>query len=306
MAEHRMLSKSVLSSDRFLDLPATAQMLYIHIGLNADDDGFTDRLNSIRRQVGSSKQDVTSLVNAGYIYVFDSGVAVDMYWNVNNSIRKDRRKPTVHQAEMQLLTLVDSGKYELKPSDNQMSTNCQPSDNQMSAQAKISKDKISKDNIIPSNEQTTSSLDIAEPVDKSVDNSDNVGNAEPDPDNDRPASLDGMDLYLMESPAAFNLFRSEYPRRQGALRDVQVAWVTAVAGGAAPGDLVMAARKYATECRANKTELQYIKMPQNFISSGVWRQYAPKYLPNCPHCHGQGTYETDSGMIMCDCDRRYG
>lgn len=160
-------------------------------------------------------------------------------------------------------------------------------------------------NNIPSNKQTTSSLDIAEPVDKPVDNSDNVGNAEPDPDNERPASLDGMDLYLMESPAAFNLFRAEYPRRQGALRDVQVAWVTAVAAGAAPGDLVMAARKYAAECQAEKTEQKYIAMPQNFLKD-KWRTYIPKYSPGCTKCHGSGTYERDNQMYMCDCDRRYG
>ena len=158
---------------------------------------------------------------------------------------------------------------------------------------------------IPSNIQTTSCKDIGIYPQQPVDNSGNVGNAEPDPDNDRPASLDGMDLYLMESPAAFNLFRTEYPRRQGALRDVQVAWVTAVAAGAAPGDLVMAARKYAAECQAEKTEQRYIAMPQNFLKD-KWRAYIPKYSPGCTKCHGSGTYERDNQMYMCDCDRRYG
>ena len=142
---------------------------------------------------------------------------------------------------------------------------------------------------------------------KSVDNSDNVGNAEPDPDNDRPASLDGMDLYKLSSRDAFEMFRQKYPRRQGALRDVQTAWVTATVGShILPGDLVRAAERYAEECRENGTEARFIKMPQNFISSGTWKQYAPKYLPSCPRCHGQGTYEQDGGMVMCDCDRRYG
>jgi len=158
---------------------------------------------------------------------------------------------------------------------------------------------------IPSNIQTTSCKDIGTYPQQPVDNSDNVGNAEPDPENERPASLDGMDLYLMESPAAFNLFRAEYPRRQGALRDVQVAWVTAVAAGAAPGDLVMAGRKYAAECKREKTEQKYIAMPQNFLKD-KWRTYIPKYSPGCTKCHGSGTYERDSQLYMCDCDRRYG
>ena len=109
----------------------------------------------------------------------------------------------------------------------------------------------------------------------------------------------------MESPAAFNLFRTEYPRRQGALRDVQVAWVTAVAGGAAPGDLVMAARKYAAECKTEKTEQKYIAMPQNFLKD-KWRTYIPKYSPGCTKCHGKGVYEDGDRMVMCSCDRRYG
>ena len=175
---------------------------------------------------------------------------------------------------------------------------CQPSDNQMSAQDKISKDKLSKDNI-PSNKQTTSNKDIEQPVDNSV------GNAEPEAKKQQPASLDGMDLYSLPGKDCFTIFRNEYPRHQGALREVQTAWVTAVAAGVAPGDLVMACRKYAKLCREEKTEEKYIKMPQNFISSGTWKQYVPKYLPSCPHCHGQGVYEGDNGMIMCDCGRRY-
>ena len=298
MANHRMISKNVIETDAFLDLPPAAQMLYIHIGLNADDDGFTDRLKTICRMMGASKSDIKALEDAGYIYVFPSGVAVDMYWNVNNSIRKDRKKPTAYQEEMQSLQMVDSGQYILKPSDNQTTTECQPSDNQMSAQDKISKDKLSKDNI-PSNKQTTSNKDIEQPVDNSV------GNAEPEAKKQQPASLDGMDLYSLPGKDAFTIFRNEYPRHQGALREVQTAWVTAVAGGVAPGDLVMACRKYARICKEEKTEEKYIKMPQNFISSGTWKQYVPKYLPSCPHCHGQGVYEGDNGMIMCDCDRRY-
>ena len=155
-----------------------------------------------------------------------------------------------------------------------------------------------KDNI-PSNKQTTSNKDIEQPVDNSV------GNAEPEAKKQQPASLNGMDLYSLPRKDAFTIFRNEYPRHQGALREVQTAWVTAVADGVAPGDLVMACRKYARICKEEKTEEKYIKMPQNFISSGTWKQYMPKYLPSCPHCHGQGVYEGDNGMIMCDCDRRY-
>ena len=302
MASRRMISAAVFSSDKFMDMQPVTQLLYLQIGLNADDDGFTNRINAIRRMVGATQENVNELIDAGFIYIFDSGVTVDMLWNVNNSVRKDRYHQTVYQEEYALLTLDTDGRYVFKPSDNQMDTSGIPSDNQMDTEVRLGKDRL--DNI-PSNKQSTSSLDIAETVDNPVDNSDNVGNAEPDPENERPASLDGMDLYLMESPAAFNLFRAEYPRRQGALRDVQVAWVTAVAAGASPGDLVMAGRKYAAECKAEKTEQKYIAMPQNFLKD-KWRTYIPKYSPGCTKCHGSGTYERDNQLYMCDCDRRYG
>lgn len=156
-------------------------------------------------------------------------------------------------------------------------------------------------NIIPSNIQSKSSNSIDSYPQQPVDNS----NAQQTADTVRPASLDGMDLYNLSSPEAFNLFRVEYPRHQGALRDVQAAWLTAIAGGAAPGDLVMAARKYARKCQEEKTEQRYISMPQTFLRDR-WRDYIPKYSPGCQHCHGQGMYETDAGMVMCDCDKRYG
>lgn len=158
-----------------------------------------------------------------------------------------------------------------------------------------------KDKDIPSNIQTTSSNSIGTYPQQPVDKSDAQQTAAPV----RAASLDGWDLYNLSSSEAFNLFRVEYPRHQGVLKDVQAAWLVAVAGGAAPGDLVMAARKYARQVREEKTEQRYISMPQTFLRDR-WRDYIPKYSPGCPHCHGKGVYDGDGGMIMCDCDRRYG
>ena len=40
MAKRRMFSLDVVDTDRFLDMPATTQNLYFHLGMRADDDGF--------------------------------------------------------------------------------------------------------------------------------------------------------------------------------------------------------------------------------------------------------------------------
>ena len=40
MAERRMMSKSVIETDAFMDMPFSTQALYFHLLLRADDDGF--------------------------------------------------------------------------------------------------------------------------------------------------------------------------------------------------------------------------------------------------------------------------
>ena len=42
MAEKRMFSKQIIDSDAFLDMPLSAQALYFHLSMRADDDGFVD------------------------------------------------------------------------------------------------------------------------------------------------------------------------------------------------------------------------------------------------------------------------
>ena len=40
MANRRMFSLDVIDTDNFLDMPLSAQGLYFHLGMRADDDGF--------------------------------------------------------------------------------------------------------------------------------------------------------------------------------------------------------------------------------------------------------------------------
>jgi len=240
---------------------------------------------------------------------FSDDKLLDITWKTNIKIKVDHNKQRYQEV---VEARRESGKMGGRPKKEENQTKPKKANGFSENQTKPKKADCDCDcdcdcdKDIPSNIQSTSNKDIAtypqQPVDNS--NSDNVGNAQQSAEPEQKKSLDGMDLYLLESPAAFNLFRSEYPRKQGALRDVQTAWVVAVAGGAAPGDLVMAARKYASQCKKEKTEPKYIAMPQNFLKD-KWRAYIPEYSPGCPHCHGQGVYEKDGGMILCDCNRRY-
>ena len=47
MARKRSFSRDVITSTSFLDMPLSAQGLYFHLCMNADDDGFIDNSTSV-------------------------------------------------------------------------------------------------------------------------------------------------------------------------------------------------------------------------------------------------------------------
>lgn len=99
MANRRMFSLDVVDTDAFIDMPVTAQALYFHLGMRADDDGFISSPKKITKMVNCSLDDMNILIEAGYLIPFDSGVVVVRDWKVNNYIQKDRYTPTRNQDE---------------------------------------------------------------------------------------------------------------------------------------------------------------------------------------------------------------
>lgn len=139
-----MFSVDVTETDNFLGLPLTAQALYFHLGMQGDDDGFVSNPRSIIRITGCSEQDLTVLVESGYIITFRTGVIVISDWKVNNYLRGDRHKPTIFQDEFSQLRESASRRYIFAgiPSDNQPSTIGIPSDNQMTTQNSIEENRV--------------------------------------------------------------------------------------------------------------------------------------------------------------------
>lgn len=113
MAQKRMFALSVIDSDEFLDLPLSAQALYFHLSMRADDDGFINNHKRIKRTIGCSDKDLHSLINSKFIIPFDSGVIVIRHWKMHNYIQKDRYKETVYSNEKALLTTTESNVYSL-------------------------------------------------------------------------------------------------------------------------------------------------------------------------------------------------
>lgn len=114
MAERRMFAKTIIDSDAFLDMPLSAQALYFHLSMRADDDGFVNNPKKIQRMVGASDDDCKLLVMKRFVLTFESGVIVIKHWKIHNYIRGDRKKDTVYPEEMALLEEKDNGAYSLK------------------------------------------------------------------------------------------------------------------------------------------------------------------------------------------------
>lgn len=155
MAERRMMSKSIIDTDIFLDMPMSCQNLYFHMLLRADDDGFLSNPKSVLRTIGASNDDLKLLIAKRFLIGFESGVVVIKDWRIHNYIRSDRYKPS-KLAERQLIEVADNGEYRLKqglstvgiPSDNQMTTIGIPSGSQVvyPGKVRLGKDRLGKVN----------------------------------------------------------------------------------------------------------------------------------------------------------------
>lgn len=113
MAQRRMFSLEVCDTDAFLDLPASSQSLYFHLGLRADDDGFVSSPRKITVMVNCSADDLKLLIAKRFVIPFQSGVCVIRDWRVNNYIQKDRYHETRYLSEKSMLTIGKNQSYSL-------------------------------------------------------------------------------------------------------------------------------------------------------------------------------------------------
>lgn len=111
MAERRMFAKTIVDSDAFLDMPLSAQALYFHLSMRADDDGFINNPKKIQRMIGASDDDCKLLIMKRFIIAFESGVIVIKHWRIHNYIQKDRYKETLYTEEKRQLAIDEKNAY---------------------------------------------------------------------------------------------------------------------------------------------------------------------------------------------------
>lgn len=136
-----MFSLKIVDTDMFLDMSKDAQLLYFHLSMRADDEGFVSNPRKIMRMIGSSDDDIKLLVIKNFIIPFDSGICVIKDWKIHNYIQKDRFEDTQFLSEKESLIEDENGSYKL------MDTKCIQNVSNLDTQVRIGKDRIGKDSI---------------------------------------------------------------------------------------------------------------------------------------------------------------
>lgn len=113
MAERRMFAKTIIDSDAFLEMPTTSQLLYFHLAMRADDDGFVNKPKSLMRMVGCKDDDLKLLFVKKFLIPFESGVVVIKHWKIHNYIRKDTYTETKYKEEKSTLELDENSAYRI-------------------------------------------------------------------------------------------------------------------------------------------------------------------------------------------------
>ena len=111
MARKRMFRLDVLETDAFMDMPLTAQALYFHLNLRADDDGFIGNPNQIVRSIGASADDLKLLIAKRFVLTFEDGVIVIKHWRLHNTLSMNRYKETNFLEDKAMLRIKDNKAY---------------------------------------------------------------------------------------------------------------------------------------------------------------------------------------------------
>lgn len=136
-----------------MDMGVGSQVLYFHLVMEADDDGFVSSPKKIMKMIGSNSDDYKVLLTKRFLIPFESGVVVIKHWWIHNTLFKDRYHLTVYQDELKTLKIKDNGAY----TDNLL-TETKQNVNKMITQTKLNKTKLKETNNTSSKEDRDTPL----------------------------------------------------------------------------------------------------------------------------------------------------
>lgn len=158
MAKCRMVSDLIVRSENFLSMSYQAQLLYLQLLLDADDEGFVSGARRIAKLVGVKRSAIDELISKELLIFFDSsGVSVIRHWFIHNKLKASRIVRTIYTEESEKVCLNEKKIYVLRQKDgnsdddggpNGPSNNDQKESNNrdnLSQEDKIREDKIRQD-----------------------------------------------------------------------------------------------------------------------------------------------------------------
>lgn len=253
MAEKRMFTQKIIDSDAFLEMPLSAQALYFHLNMRADDDGFVNNPKKITAYVNASLDDLKLLLAKRFLIGFDTGVIVIKHWRMHNTLRADRYKPTDYQEEYAALEVKENKAYTERaipssssdPSGCQVVANLEPSGCQVVAKVE------------PQNRLDKSRLEENR-LDKDRDILFLNNNArESDSDED-----DG-----------FETFWAAYPARTGDIRQAYFEYLGALQAGATAKQIMD-----AVEWQKQAKDTKYMPSAEKWLRNKGWTEEKPKEM----------------------------
>ena len=137
-----MMSKKIIDTDNFLDMPQSTQCLYFHLLLRADDDGFIQSPKSIMRITGCKDDDLRLLNAKGFVIGFETGVIVIRHWRIHNYVQSDRYSkselPEAKQVELKN-KVYEVVQAPINTDNTYMDTKCIQNGYKMDTQIRIDK-----------------------------------------------------------------------------------------------------------------------------------------------------------------------
>ncbi len=113
MANRRMFSREVCDSDLFIEMPFASQALYLHLNLNADDDGCVARANQVVQCINATPDDLKVLLDNGYLLKLEHKLYLITDWLNNNQIRADRKVRSIYMDELSKVRIDENRRYSL-------------------------------------------------------------------------------------------------------------------------------------------------------------------------------------------------
>lgn len=282
MAKKRMFSIYVIDTDAFLDMPLSAQALYFHLNMRADDDGFIGNPKRVMRLIGAADDDLKLLIAKRFVIQFEDGVIVIKHWRMHNTIRFDRHTPTVYTDELARLSVKENKAYTFADdghSGNQMATKWQPT-----VAADIGID-IDKDSDIDKGLDIDSDKALDTENREDIDLSNNTYSCS----SQRGVCQTQKGMETRKANELFEYLWNLYPKKRGKGNVSATQKKKLLKIGKEP--MEQAIRNYMHDIEINGTDMKYVKNGSSFFNSG-YVDYLPENYVSYPTARTGKRYQS--------------